>query len=164
MSRRNHPSCRSRAGPDRRNAGRSYAQNSGRRASGERPLPSVEKFSIGGSKHGQLFFRHRLLAARRAINDRDRRAPIALAADQPVAHAIVHFRPAQPSFQQVSRDAFDACLVGQTVIRTGIDHHARHRYTPLARNSHPASRPPAGRSPLARANRYLRANSKSRWS
>ena len=63
-----------------------------------------------GQQHGQLVVRHGNLAAVRAVDDRDGRAPVALAGDQPVAHLVVHLALADALLLHVGSDAGDAFL------------------------------------------------------
>ena len=44
-------------------------------------------------QHRQILVRHGNRAAGVAVNDRDRRAPVALAGDEPVPHPVAHRRP-----------------------------------------------------------------------
>ena len=52
-------------------------------------LPGFSKLDIVGKLHRQILLRHRHDAAGRAMDHRDRAAPIALARDAPVAQAIL---------------------------------------------------------------------------
>ena len=85
-SRRTCPSCRSRAAPGRRTSGSVVVTNASRlRRAGCPPLPGTRRPS--GSRTGRSVVRHRHDAAARS-GRRDRRAPVALARDQPVAQAV----------------------------------------------------------------------------
>ncbi len=77
-----------------------------------------------GQPDRQLLVGHRDVAAGRAMHDRDRAAPVALARDAPVAQAPLHLLVAQAFGAQVGRDGLHRRLVGQAVIFPGIDAHA----------------------------------------
>ena len=77
-----------------------------------------------GQQHRQLVVRHRHLAAGRAVHDRDRAAPVALAGQQPVAQAEVDRRAALAARLQVGGDPRDALLGGgQAVVAARVDQH-----------------------------------------
>ena len=59
--------------------------NSGTSSSGERPVPG--DLDVRRQHHRQLLFGHRHHAALRAVDHRDRRAPVALPRDAPVLDA-----------------------------------------------------------------------------
>ena len=61
----------------------------------------------------------------RAVNHRNRRAPIALAGNQPVAHAVVYLQRAVLRFGQFIHNGPFRLFVFHAVKRTGIDQHAR---------------------------------------
>ena len=62
-----------------------------------------------------------------AVDDRDRRAPHALARDQPVAQAVGDGAFAVALLLRVLDRRFDGDLVGRAVERAGVDHHAAVR-------------------------------------
>ena len=85
-SRRTCPWCRSPAAPDRRTTGR-WCAGSPRGAQGR--LAGGQELDVVGRQHRQLVVGDGHDAAPVAVDDRDRAAPEALAADQPVAQAVV---------------------------------------------------------------------------
>ena len=87
--RRTCPSCRSRAAPAPPHFGHVVSMNAGSRASGE-PSPVIG--TSGGSSTGSCVVGHGDFAALLAVDDRNRRAPVALARDEPVAEAVVDLR------------------------------------------------------------------------
>jgi hypothetical protein len=65
--------------------------------------------------HGQVFLGHGLRAAVGAVDDRNRRAPIALARDAPVAQAPGGLLLAQALFAQRMGDGIDGIAVRQAL-------------------------------------------------
>ena len=84
--RRTCPWYRSRASPCRRRCGQVTCFQVGWWSSG---LPGLVEAHIVGKLHRQILLRHRHDAAGRAMDHRDRAAPIALPRDAPVAQAIL---------------------------------------------------------------------------
>ena len=125
--------------------------------------PGSAKSTSSGRTTGSWSFGHRHHAAGGAVDERDRRAPVALARDAPVAQAPDGLALA-PAFGS-RRGAITARLgVGDAhaVEEVRIDQHAVARFGLAS-----AARRP--RRPLAATTReigrpYLVANSKSRWS
>ena len=72
----------------------------------------------------QLVFRYELFAAFRAVDDRDRSAPIALTGNEPVAQAIVDAAFPQSLFFHVVDDGFHGFMHFHARERTGIDQDA----------------------------------------
>ena len=74
--------------------GRSAADGAGRMLPGrvqfQRAFTSRTPLHILGQYHGQLVIGHRIPTMHLTIDHRDRRAPISLTADQPIAIAVVH--------------------------------------------------------------------------
>ena len=66
--------------------------------------------------HGQVFFRHRHRAVFSAMNDRDRRAPVALTAHAPVTQTPGGFLLAKAFGGQVSRHGVEAGFERQAVV------------------------------------------------
>ena len=62
----------------------------------------------------QLLVRHRHVAAVRAMDDRNRATPVALARNAPVAQAELHFFLAEALRGQIGGNGVDRCLVGKT--------------------------------------------------
>ena len=83
-SRRRCPSCRCPAWPGRRTCGQSTFTQSVAAASGEVPFGARSAPRQVGQLDRQLVVGHRHLAAGGAVDDRDRAAPVALPAQQPV--------------------------------------------------------------------------------
>ncbi len=61
----------------------------------QRRFPRARKLGVVGKQYGQIFFRHWNHAAVVTIDNRDRRAPKALARDAPIANAISDGAPAK---------------------------------------------------------------------
>ena len=93
-TRRRCPSCRSRAAPGRRSAGTRVCTKLG--DLGERRAALAADLHVLGQHDRQALLALRHHAARRAVEDGDRRAPVALAADAPVAQAVVDLGPPEP--------------------------------------------------------------------
>ena len=71
--------------------------------------------------HGQVRQRHRHLATGRAVDDGDRRAPVALAGDQPVPQPVGDRSPASAALGEHGQHALDRVGLVQPVQRPGID-------------------------------------------
>ena len=54
------------------------------------------------------------------MNDRNRRAPVTLTRDQPVAQAVVGSRRAGAALEQDAEDCIDGLSLTQAVKRTGV--------------------------------------------
>ena len=103
-SRRTCPSCRCRASPGSPQLG--HGDVDPVLAAAERRRALGREVEAVGRRQAdrQLVVGHGDLAARRAVDDRDRRAPVALARDQPVAQAVVDRAPVPgPRSSQRSR-------------------------------------------------------------
>ncbi len=93
----------------------------------ERVAGRVE-VDVLGQHDRQLVARHRHRAAVRAMDDRDRRAPVALARDAPVAQAILDGAVA-PARRFGAADDFGRGLLGrQPVEELGIDRDSRRAF------------------------------------
>mmetsp|Transcript_14221 Transcript_14221/g.38965 ORF Transcript_14221/g.38965 Transcript_14221/m.38965 type:complete len:879 (+) Transcript_14221:447-3083(+) len=77
-----------------------------------------------GQRDGQILLGHGHDAAVIAVDDRDGRAPVALAADAPVAQAPGGLLLAQALGRQQFGDLVDRGLVAQAVEHAGVDAHA----------------------------------------
>ena len=75
-------------------------------------------------RHRQLIFRHSHHTALVAVHNRDGFAPVALAAEHPVAELIVDFLLAQPVLLQILDDGFLRLRDLHAIKEAGIDHHA----------------------------------------
>ncbi|MND77976.1 hypothetical protein D3C80_696800 [compost metagenome] len=71
--------------------------------------------------HRQLVFRHRYVATARAVDDRDRAAPVALAADAPVAQAELGARLAEAFLLQGHLEGVEGAREVQAVELAGVD-------------------------------------------
>ncbi len=74
-------------------------------ARGERREAALIERDVVRQQHGQVFLRHEHLAAMRAVDDRDRCAPVALARDEPVAQAEIHAALAEAFLLRLVHDA-----------------------------------------------------------
>ena len=77
-----------------------------------------------GQDHRQIGLGHRDHAAGLAVDQRDRRAPVALAADAPVAQPVVDLLVAQAKRLQVGGDGIDRRFMAEAVVAAGV-HAAR---------------------------------------
>ena len=96
-----------------------------------------------GQFERQLLVGHRHVAAARAVDDRDRAAPVALARNAPVAQAELHFLLAQAFGSQIGSNGVDGSLIGEVPARAGIGKAHGRRYEvrgricrPLRENDH----------------------------
>ena len=80
-----------------------------------------------GQDDRQVLLGHRDDAARIAMDDRDRRSPVALPADAPVAQAPGRLLAAEAAVLERGGDRVDGDLVGQAAVDVGIDRHAARR-------------------------------------
>ena len=85
----------------------------------QRAAAAVRNQALGQDDR-QVFFRDRHRPARLAVDDRDRRAPVALARDTPIAQAVLHLLVAQTFELQVSGDRIGGSLVAEAVVLAGI--------------------------------------------
>ncbi|ABA48399.1 hypothetical protein BURPS1710b_3452 [Burkholderia pseudomallei 1710b] len=72
---------------------------------------------------GQVLLRHRHVAARRAVDDRDRRAPVALARDAPVTQSVGDLLVAEAARLQLGRDRVDGRVVREAVVLAAVHAH-----------------------------------------
>ena len=72
--------------------------------------------AILGQNDRQIGFRHRHVAAGRAVDDRNGRAPVALARDAPIAQAIRDPLLAEPHRLEVGGDGVDRGLIAESVV------------------------------------------------
>ncbi len=79
------------------------------------------RYHVFRQHHRQLVGRHRDVAASLAVDDRDRAAPVALAADAPVAQAELGARLAQALGLEVGADGVEGGLVAEVVVLAGVD-------------------------------------------
>ena len=117
-NRRTYPSCPSRAARRRRTSDTCTRRTTGVLLSG---LPRAVRHQVFGQHDRQILVRHRHVAALRAVNERDRAAPVALARDTPVAQAPLHLLLAEALRLQVGRDRVDRRLVVEPVVLAGVD-------------------------------------------
>ncbi len=94
-------------------------------------LAALERRFAGGDEvgvlrqdNGQVFLGDRDGAVVGAVDDRDRRAPVALAADQPVAQAVGDRLLGEAVLSAVINDLRLAVDVGRAVEGAGVDHAA----------------------------------------
>ena len=113
----------------------------------QRRCAGGQEFGVVGQQHGQLGFGDRHDSAVVAVDYRDRRAPVALAADQPVAQAIGDGLAAEITLGERRRDGALAVLRGRAVESVGVDHQAvagvglRERLAvPVGRRDHDGDR------------------------
>ncbi len=105
--------CRFPVAPRRRSADRRVWTKRSSRARGLPPFPG--EFDIGRQHHRQLFLGYRHGAAIGAVDHRDRRPPVALPGNQPVAQAVVDRAPADAARFEIRGDALFAGFVVQAV-------------------------------------------------
>ena len=87
-------------------------------------IAGAVRHAVFGQHDRQVLFRHRHVAAIGAVDDRDRRAPVALAGNTPVAQAVGDLLFAQTLGAQLFGDVIRCLRVVHAVERTGIDAHA----------------------------------------
>ena len=132
-----------------------------RRDVGEGRAAAPLKWTSSGARRGAVVG-HRHLAALRAVHDRDRRAPVALPADPPVAQPVVHLGHAEASLaSQSSTFAIASATRGRR--RTRVDLHAVARVR-LGIASGSTASAPVGLDHDADREAVRRAKSQSRWS
>ncbi len=76
--------------------------------------------AVFGQRHGQLVVGHRHRAARVAMDQRNRAAPVALARHAPVAQAVLHLGRAEVLGRQVSGDGGDGSFEPESIVLAGI--------------------------------------------
>ena len=108
-----------RAGPPQ--FGQATFTQSSAAPSGLVPLGFRSRPAASGRRTGQVALGHRHLAALGAVDDRDRRAPVPLARDEPVAQAEVLGGPARAALLEDLDDAADRVGLGEPVERSGVD-------------------------------------------
>src|SRR5437016_5161398 len=84
-------------------------------------IAAAVRHAIFGQDYRQILFRHRDVAAVVAMDDRNRRAPITLARNAPVAQAVGDFLLAQAVGGEVGGDRVDGFLIAHAVVFAGID-------------------------------------------
>ena len=103
-----------------------FARRQGRYGAGR-------KLDIRRQFNRQLIFRHELFAAFRAVNDRNRRAPIALTGNEPVAELEVDRALAEVVIDEPFRNGLAAFFVSQAVEFAGVNQNARVVVSPFHR-------------------------------
>ena len=81
--------------------------------------------AVHGQHHRQVLLRHGHRAVLGAVDDGNRRAPVALAAHTPVAQAPCGFFLSQAQSGQVSGYSVHTGFEGQAIVFAGVDGHAR---------------------------------------
>ena len=89
-------------------------------AIGERVAAAVRN-AILGKDHGQVLLGHRHFAAARAMNDRDRRAPVTLSRNAPIAKPVGHALFAEPLRREIRGDRVDGLLIAHAVVLARVD-------------------------------------------
>ena len=102
--------------------------NSGTFSSGERPVAG--DLDARRQHHRQLLLRHRHHAALRAVDHRDRRAPVALPRDAPVLDAVRDGAPCRSP----SRSAYAVIRRARLFARRGRDHSPEFSTMPYSVN------------------------------
>ena len=87
----------------------------------ERALAGRAPFHVVRQDDRELILRHRHLAVFRAVDDGDRRAPVALAGDEPVAQAEVDGAAAEALFLGMGGHGLDRLAVVHSRKFAGID-------------------------------------------
>ena len=122
--RRTCPSCRGRAAPASPVSGSTVCIHSVAPPSGEVPLGVRSRPCTSGSVSGSCSSGTGTMRPSCGVDHRDRRAPEALARDQPVAQAIRLRGAARAGGLELLDDASDRVALGQPVQRAGVDHPA----------------------------------------
>ena len=78
------------------------------------------RHEVLGQHHRELGVGHRHVAAARAVDDRDRRTPVALARDAPVAQPPLDLLVAETLGLEVGRDRVRGVLVVEPVVLAGV--------------------------------------------
>ena len=115
---------RSRGAPGPPHTGQVVSYHSRTRASGLMPESSGLKSSTRGRTTGKIRFRHRHGAMCLAINDRDRRTPVALPRYAPIVQPVVDLRFADAALGQPFDDGALAVGDGHTVEAARVDQRA----------------------------------------
>ena len=89
-------------------------------AMGERVAAAVRN-AILGKDHRQVLLGHRHFAAARAMNDRDRRAPITLSRNAPIAKPVGHALFAESLRREIRGDRVDGLLIAHAVVLARVD-------------------------------------------
>ena len=92
--------------------------------SSKRRFSACVKFNIFRQANGEFFFRNKNFAASRAVNYRDRSAPITLTADQPVAQTIVYTAFTEAFSFSFVHDCSHCSVHFHTVEFTGVNQFA----------------------------------------
>src|SRR5471030_572816 len=79
------------------------------------------RHQVLGQRHRQILDRYRYCAAIAAVDDGNRRTPVALARDAPVAQAPYHLLAAKALGAQVGGDGIGRLLVVEAVVLARID-------------------------------------------
>ena len=90
----------------------------------QRAFAGRQELGILGQHHRQVAIRNRHDTARRARNHWNRRAPVALAADQPVAQLVVDCRVATTARLQPVDGGGHSAVAGRAAQLARVDHHA----------------------------------------
>src|SRR3990172_9151000 len=107
---------------------------------GQRRLAGRLELGVFRQEDGELVLRDGDGAALLAVDDRDGRAPVALAGDQPVADAVGDGASAPALRLDITRDGLLAVLVRHTVEPAGVYHRARVDVGLLQRRAVPVRR------------------------
>src|SRR2546421_11002298 len=86
-------------------------------------LTSWLELDMLGQPDGQLLLRYRNHTIIWTVDDWDRRTPVALAADQPVAQAIGDHELADTPFLQVAGHFGNCIISGRSIERIRVDHY-----------------------------------------
>ena len=95
-----------------------------RRVPSERRIAPQLEIGVLRQEHRELVVWHGDLPAIRAMDDRDRRAPVPLAADEPVAQPVLDARSSASLVLEPRRDLRDGRRRGLPVEGPAVDHHA----------------------------------------
>ena len=96
----------------------------------QRRLRAIQHY-VPGQFHRQILFRDRNRAAVVAINNRNRRTPVTLAGNAPVAQSEISFALTFLVFFQRFRNSCKSLFRGQAVKRAGIFQHTFYRVSLL---------------------------------
>ncbi len=130
----------------------------------ERRLSSGQPFYIIRKQDRQLVIRHIHRPMFRAVYDRNRRTPIALAADQPIAETIIDRPLAYPLGFQVLHGPVKSLICRGTRQICRSSPWSRMQVPLLVMVAPSIGGASSGCTTTRTSNPYLRANSKSRWS
>ena len=87
-------------------------------------IAAAVRHEVFGQHDRQLVVRHGLHAAVRAMDQRDRAAPVALARNAPVAQAVIHAALAPALRLEQLRERVERFVEVEAVELAGIDQHA----------------------------------------